>query len=101
LSTLCATKQEVLAVQVLAPDEVEPERLGAGGVRLRDAESGYEIETTLDAGLQQRYRENLDSWTQELREQIAAKQGRFVRARSDDDLERLFVRDWRHEGLIG
>jgi len=101
LTALRASNQEVLAVQVLAPDELEPERLGAGDVRLRDAESGHEIETTLDPGLQQRYREKLESWTQELRDQIVGKEGRFVRVRSDDDLERLFIRDWRHEGLIG
>jgi uncharacterized protein (DUF58 family) len=98
---LRSASQEILAVHVLAPEEIEPERLGAGDVRFVDLESGAEFDTTLDSTLHQWYRDRLASWETELREQVRAQRGRYVRVRSDDDLERLFVREWRQEGLIG
>jgi len=101
LGALRAAGQEVLAVHLLSPEEVEPERLGTGDVRFIDIESGQEIETTLDSGVHQWYREKLEEWGQELKDQIRSQQGRYLRVRSDDDLEQVFVRTWRREGVIG
>jgi len=101
LAALRHAHQEVLAVHVLSPEEAEPERLGTGDVRFIDAETGHEFETTLDAGMHRWYREKLEAWCGELREGVQSQRGRYFRVRSDDDLERLFVRTWRREGLIG
>jgi uncharacterized protein (DUF58 family) len=100
LATLGASGQEVLAVHLLSPEEMEPERLGTGNVRLVDAEVGHEVETTLTSELHRQYREKLESFAEDLKTQVRSKGGRYVRVRSDDDLERLFLRDWRREGLI-
>jgi uncharacterized protein (DUF58 family) len=101
LTALRTTGQEIVAVHLLAPEEVEPERLGVGDVRFLDAETGHEIEATLDAGTHAMYRERLERWEAELRDQVRSRHGRYVRVRSDDDLEQVFLRDWRREGLIG
>lgn len=101
LAALSAANQEILAVHLLSPDEVDPEKLGAGNVRLVDSEVGHEIETTLSPELNRSYREKLESWREELKAQVRFRGGRYVRVRSNDDLERLFLREWRAEGLIG
>ncbi len=75
--------------------------LGAGNVRLVDVEVGHEVETTLSPELHRLYREKLESWTEELKAQVRFRGGRYVQVTSDDDLERLFLREWRREGLIG
>jgi len=101
LAALSTAGQEVLAIQLLAPEEVEPEKLGVGNVRLLEAETGHEVETTLSPELHRMYREKLESWTDELKAQVRFRGGRFVQIRSDDDMERMFLREWRREGLIG
>lgn len=101
LAALSAAGQEVVAVHLLAPEEVEPERLGTGGVRFIDAETGHEIEMTLDSGVHEAYRERLEAWGGELKDQVRSRHGRYLRVRSDDDLERVLLRACREEGLIG
>lgn len=101
LAALSAAGQEILVVHLLSPEEVEPEKLGSGNVRLVDAENGHEVETTLSPDLHRSYREKLESWSEELKAQVRFRGGRYLRVRSDDDLERLFLREWRREGLIG
>lgn len=100
LAALSASGQEILAIHLLAPEEVEPERLGTGNVRLVEAETGHEVETTLSSDLHREYRERLTVWQEELKAQVRFRGGRYLHVRSDDDLERLFLRDWRREGLI-
>jgi hypothetical protein len=100
LATLSAARQEVVGIHLLAPEELEPERLGSGEVRFIDSEGGSEVETSLDANLLQRYRSELEVWSLDLKGQLQARQGRYFRVRSDDELEQLFLRDWRIAGLI-
>lgn len=92
--------QDVVGIQVLSPDELEPERVGTGGLRLADIESGEELEMVLDDLLLRRYREYLETWTQSLKAQIQRQQGLYFLARSDASLELLFLRDFQAGGLI-
>lgn len=101
LATLHGARQEVVGIHLLSPEEVEPGRLGAGEVRFIDSESGQEIEASMDPALYQRYHQELEAWSSGLREQLHTRQGRYLRVRSDDDFEDLFLRRWRQEGLIG
>lgn len=101
LAMLAAAAQEVVAVHVLSPEELEPERLGDGEVLLLDAETPDEVVTHLDAGARERYRRALEAWRGEVRSAVLSRGGRYLPVRSDDDLERVLARDWRREGLIG
>jgi uncharacterized protein (DUF58 family) len=94
------TGQELLGIQVLAPEEVEPERLGNGPVRLLDVETGREVEVSLDDEAAARYRENLADWNDRLRQAFYRNEGRLFPARSDDDLERTVLGEWRVNRLI-
>jgi len=100
IKTFALARQELVAVQVLAPEEEEPERLGAGRMRLVDAETGHEVELSLDAALIARYREDLEAWLREVESAVRAYQGLFLRVRSDAVLERVLTHDWRSAGLI-
>jgi uncharacterized protein (DUF58 family) len=100
LAALALARQEIVAIHVLAPEEVEPERLGPGEIRLIDAELAHELDTYADPATYQRYHEALDAWTLELRDKLRSHRGRYLRVRSDDDLERVLTRDWRLAGLI-
>lgn len=99
-TALEAVGQEVVAAQLLAPEEVEPERLGDGDVRLLDAESRLDVELSLDAGVFAGYRRELGRLRAQLAEAVRRHEGRYLQVRSDDDLERLLLRDWRATGFL-
>ena len=92
--------QEVVGIQVLSPDEVEPERVGSGGLRLADIESGEELELVLDSAVLGRYREYLENWQETLKSSLRRHQGLYFPVRSDGSLELLFLRDFQTGGLI-
>lgn len=100
LLALRGANQEVVGIHLLSPEEVEPERLGAGEIRFIDSETQQELEASVDEALYKRYHQELEAWTLELQQRLYAQHGRYFRVRSDNDLERLFLRTWRQEGLI-
>ncbi len=100
IALLQGLRQDLVGIHVLAPDEVEPERLGFGGVRLADIENGEEIELILDAAMIKRYMEHLEAWKANLRELFLGQQGLYFQVRSDDNLELLFLRDFQAGGLL-
>ncbi|GEM83879.1 DUF58 domain-containing protein [Meiothermus hypogaeus] len=100
VALLQGLRQDIVGIHVLAPDEVEPERVGSGGLRLADVENGEEIELVLDAGLLQRYMEHLENWKESLKALLQRQQGLYFQVRSDDNLELLFLRDFQAGGLL-
>lgn len=92
--------QDLVGVQLLAPEELEPERLGDGAVRLLDLETGQEVEVNLDAEVHARYRMALTDWAERLSDSFYRVQGRLFKDSTDADLEKTVLRDWRAGGLI-
>ena len=95
-----ARRQEVLAVQVLSPEELDPSRLfgdksssDKSAVRLDDVESGEHAVVLLDAATLERYRAALNAWTETLRQRLSQHGGRLVQARSDQRLETVVLRE--------
>lgn len=95
-----ASQQELVAVQVTAPEEEEPERLGVRDMRMVDVETGHEVELSLDAAAISRYRRDFGVWKREVRDAVQAHRGVLLGVRSDADLEQVLVHDWRVAGLI-
>lgn len=96
-----AAGQEVVGVQVLAPEELEPELLGAGAVRLYDGETGEgPLEMALDRGAFDRYRAELGELRAELSRTLTRRGGRYLAVRSDQRLSRVLLHDWRSSGFL-
>jgi uncharacterized protein (DUF58 family) len=98
---LLATRQELVAVQVCSPEELEPARLGAGSVTLLDAESGEALELALDDVALKQYARNLAAWQDGLASLVRRRGGAWLPTRSDACLEELLLRDWSELGFIG
>jgi len=98
---LAAAGQEVVGVQVLAPEEMEPERLGMGAARLIDAEDGDALlEMPLDPSVFESYRRELEAVRFELAQALTRRGGRYLLARSDERLARVLLHDWRSKGFL-
>lgn len=89
LRFLAARGLDATAVQVLAPDEVEPNI--TGDLRLTDSEDGSTAEVTVTADLLARYRAAVAA----LRAELASRCGRlgmnFLSATSDTDFDRVVL----------
>lgn len=71
LRLLLGRGYDVYAVQVLSPQEIEPD-LG-GDLRLRDAEDGDVAEVTISAPLLKKYKQNLTAYVNRLRDFCARR----------------------------
>jgi uncharacterized protein (DUF58 family) len=101
LNILGSLQQEVFAVHILSPQEVEPALPGAGEVRLIDSESQHEVELSIDRNVLDGYRTALADWQNRLRREITRHLGRYLPVRSDASLDHVLLNDWRQLGLIG
>jgi uncharacterized protein (DUF58 family) len=99
LRSLRAAGQEVTAVQVLAPEEIDPSL--RGDWKLVDAESGKETEVTISPRLLRRYREELDRHSQALQDFCRREGISFLQARSDIDLAGSLLTGLRAAGVLG
>jgi uncharacterized protein (DUF58 family) len=95
-----AAGQELVGIQLLTPEELDPALLGSGPVRMRDSETGLLLDAALEPAVLERYRSELDDWLGRVRDLLYTNQGRYLQTRTDDDLERTLLRDWRSKGLL-
>lgn len=100
VSLWATQRHEIVGVQVLTPEEIDPGILGDDPVRLVDAESGAEAAVTLDEPTLVRYREALASWQERCATGLAAGGGRWYPTRTDEPLASLVLTEWRKEGLV-
>ena len=100
IGILAASGQEVWGVHVLARQEVDPDMLGDGDVRMIDLESGHEVEIALDRSVHDRYRKAFEAWSGELQTTFSHVKGRYLLVPSDTSPEKLLMTDWRRLGMI-
>jgi uncharacterized protein (DUF58 family) len=98
IALLRAQGHEPWALQVLAPDEIDPLPLGDGPCWLQAAGERTPLAIDLSDATRARYAEAFSGWQVELAEAIRSSGGRLLRA--DDDLETLFTRHLVREGLV-
>jgi hypothetical protein len=96
---LCA-RQQVLAVQVLSPDELEPSFGANAALRLVDSESGQEVELTVDAGALDSYRRAIADWRRDMRRDFLRAGARFATLGTDESIERALLIDWHRSRII-
>jgi uncharacterized protein (DUF58 family) len=106
LGALAARGFEVTLLHVLAPDEVDPERaawLGEGASRdlkLRDVESGAEVEITADYETVQRYRQGVAAWQEEWGRFCGARGIQYVPVETSVPFEELLFALLRQRGVL-
>jgi uncharacterized protein (DUF58 family) len=74
-------RQEIALLQILSPDEIEPDI--QGDWRLRDSEHTGHVEVSISAAVLQAYHERLDHYTKELAAFAHAQRGSYALLPSD------------------
>lgn len=100
LAMLRTLDQEVIAIQVLSPQEIDPSGMDEGIVTLEEAENGQEIELSIDAQLLEQYRNLFAARQEALRAQFTARQFHLVTVSTQDDLDHLFTHTLRAKGVL-
>jgi uncharacterized protein (DUF58 family) len=99
LRSLRGAGQEVTAIQVLAPDEIDPPM--RGDWKLVDAETGAQAEVTVSPRLLRRYAEALERHVRAINDFCRREGIGFAQIRSDVDLMGTVLTDLRSVGLLG
>jgi len=89
---------EVLFVQVLGPEEIDPDL--EGDLRLLDSEGGSPVEITANGLTLREYRRRLEDHNSALAEAVRRAGGRYALARTDVTLEALLSGSVRREGWM-
>lgn len=92
LDTLDRVRQSLIVIHVLAAEELEPGRLGSGPMQLADSETGEESEVTLGPAQVAAYKQLLEQWIEEARQQVLRRGGAFVTLASDTPIDDVFMR---------
>jgi uncharacterized protein (DUF58 family) len=98
LAALQRAHQEGAILQLLAPQEIDPD--WAGDARLRDAETGEEREMTSTPVTQTAYRAALARRTQEIEEAARRRGLRFARLVSSQPVDEMVERALQRIGLL-
>jgi uncharacterized protein (DUF58 family) len=99
LSALVARGFQVSAVQILAPEEVNPSTYG--DLRLVDSETGHKEEVTFGRYRLAAYQKTVRNFCQRLREFCQARGINFFMAPSDTPLEQLLLKQLREAEVWG
>ncbi|HLL79688.1 MAG TPA: DUF58 domain-containing protein [Ktedonobacteraceae bacterium] len=98
LRSLARLRQEVALVQVLAPDEIEPDI--QGDWRLRDSEGFGALDVSITPAVLEAYRRRLDDYMKELAAFAHASAMTYAMARSDTALLDVVQRVLRQVGVV-
>ena len=97
---------DVYCLQVLAPDEIDPEKAdgGAGAImgdlKLTDIETGANAEVTITAGLLEQYKGALEKYCNDLADHCAARDMNCALIRTDTPIETLLLDTLRKRGML-
>jgi uncharacterized protein (DUF58 family) len=98
LTYLAGRGYDLVCIQVLSPQEVNPE-LG-GDLRLRDVEDDDRTEVTISAPLLKRYKQNLAAYCDQLRLFCARREITHLTVQSDIAMDTLILEYLRSRGVL-
>jgi hypothetical protein len=98
LRLLVGRGYDVFAMQVMSPQEIEPDI--TGDLRLRDVEDFDQAEVTITAPLLKKYKQTLAAYCAELREFCARREITNLSVRTDTPIETLILDYLRQRGLL-
>jgi len=98
LRRLALSGSDLYAIQVLAPEEYEPEI--SGDLKLVDCETGDMVEVTVSPALMKRYEQRRDEYIEQVRKACLARGiGHFV-TQSNHPVDRLTLELLRRGGMV-
>lgn len=97
LKSLASRGSEVYAVQILAPEELEPSSYG--DLRVIDSETGAEQEVTFGKYRLKAYRATVQNYCRRLQEYCRARGIRYQLAQSDTPIDDLLLKAMRTGGM--
>jgi uncharacterized protein (DUF58 family) len=101
LRYLIAGRYDLYAIQVLAPQEIDPKEALQGDLKLTDIEDGEVAEVSVTAALLKRYRATLNAYCTQLREYLTRRGGVYVLTSTSTDVEDLVLQVLRGRRLLG
>lgn len=102
LRYLSQPSQDVYAVQVLSPAELDPSAAEiVGDLRLRDVEDGDTTEVSVTSALVNRYKANLQAYCQHVRDQCLRRDITYLMSDTSVPVEQVVLRYLRQRGLVG
>ncbi len=96
---LAATGSELVILHILSPDELDPPI--EGDLRLVDAESGEQVDVTLDLATIDAYRGRLAAWRAGLADLAARRAAAYVPLTSDVPLADVIFAELRRRRVVG
>jgi uncharacterized protein (DUF58 family) len=96
---LAATGSELVILHILSPDELDPPI--EGDLRLVDAESGEQVDVTLDLATVDAYRGRLAAWRAGLADLAARRAAAYVPLTSDVPLADVIFAELRRRRVVG
>jgi uncharacterized protein (DUF58 family) len=100
IDALLARRQDVVLVQVLAPDEIEPPADLMGEWWLLDSEDTESIDATITPSVVRAYRDVLATYTREIADFCRRRGVTYLLLRSDVRLEDVLLRSFRQAGVL-
>src|SRR5258708_39834560 len=94
LKVLSSLRQEIIAVHIVSPQELDPVQLGAGEARLVASESAHEIELLLDENVLDGYRTACAAWQGRVRQQVIHQRGPPLPVSADANPARPLPPGW-------
>ncbi len=102
LRYLGGEKHDVYAIQLLAPQEVDPMKGNiVGDLRLRDIEDGDIAEVSVSPALIKKYKANLQAYCQHVREQCLRRGAAYMISETSVPFDALVLKYLRQRGLLG
>jgi len=98
LSYLISAKQEVVVVQVLHPQELEPKLVG--DLRLIDSELSDGKDVAISSRVLRDYQEVIAEYTDGLKQYCHERGLTYIRARTDTPLQDMVLQVMRYTGLV-
>jgi len=102
LRYLRGDRYDVYALQVLAPEELDPVKANlAGDLRLRDVEDGDVAEVSISAALLKRYKATVQAYCQHVRDLCVRRDITYLMTDTAVPFEQVVLRYLRQRGLLG
>lgn len=98
LRRLMGKKVDLYVIQILSPQEMDPQL--SGDLKLIDIEDGDEAEITMSSALMKYYKKNLNAYCQELRDFCRQRDATYILANSADSVESLVLNYLRRIRLV-